>query len=190
MSLANKQHAHADRGHDLYETPDVAVRALLKAERLPQHVWEPACGPGAIVRVLREEGHEVHATDLVDYGCPDSAGGVDFLMARTAPMGVGAIVTNPPFKLAGDFVLHALELCPVAIFLLRLAFLESQRRTTILDCGRLARVHVFKKRLPMMHRAGWTGPVNSSNVPFAWFVFDRGHKGPIVLDRISWDAAA
>ena len=45
------RHALADRGHDLYETPPEAVLALLSAERLPQIIWEPACGPGAIVGV-------------------------------------------------------------------------------------------------------------------------------------------
>src|SRR5262249_8719958 len=73
-------HPYSERGVDLYETPTPAVHALLAAEPLPPgNVWEPACGPGAIVRVLREAGHRVVATDLVDYGCPDSAGGVDFL---------------------------------------------------------------------------------------------------------------
>ena len=33
-------------------------------ERIPQHVWEPACGPGAIVRELRAVGHSVFASDI------------------------------------------------------------------------------------------------------------------------------
>src|SRR5690349_18267346 len=47
----------ADRKDDLYETPDVAVHALLRVEKLPHHIWEPACGPGRIVNVLRGAGH-------------------------------------------------------------------------------------------------------------------------------------
>ena len=43
-------HPHADRGNDFYETPGCAVGALLQAETLPHHVWEPAAGRGAIVR--------------------------------------------------------------------------------------------------------------------------------------------
>ena len=53
------------RGNDLYETPTVAVHALLRAEKLPHFLWEPACGPGAIVNVLRGAGHTVLASDLV-----------------------------------------------------------------------------------------------------------------------------
>src|SRR6266571_473442 len=98
--MTTQRHTLAVRGDDLYETPEVAVRALLRVERLPARIWEPACGPGAIVRVLRGAGHEVIAGDLVDYGCPMSFHGIDFLMEVRAPHKVEAIVTNPPYKLA------------------------------------------------------------------------------------------
>ena len=48
------------------QMPEVAVEALLKVESFPTVLWEPACEPGAIVRVLRRHGHVVYATDLVD----------------------------------------------------------------------------------------------------------------------------
>src|SRR5689334_8084403 len=54
-----------DRNNDLYETPAVAVEALLRVEKLPHHIWECACGPGSIVKSLRAAGHTVWATDLV-----------------------------------------------------------------------------------------------------------------------------
>jgi hypothetical protein len=116
-------HKLADRGHDLYETPTVAVEALLRVESLPYHLWEPAAGRGAIVNVLRAAGHAVIASDLIDY----------------------------------------------------------------LEDRGLARVHVFRKRLPMMHRAGWQGRKANSGMAFAWFVWDRGHIGPAAVNRISWD---
>ena len=77
--------ALSERGDDLYEA--VAVTALLGREMLPSLVWEPACGPGAIVAVLR---HTVIATDLNDWGCPDSEAGHDFLVERRASMGASA----------------------------------------------------------------------------------------------------
>jgi hypothetical protein len=185
-SIALGRHRLRDRRDDVYETPAVAVEALLKAEQLPLEIWEPACGPGAIVRVLRTAGHTVCATDLVDHGCADSKAGIDFLLERTAPADVECIVTNPPYKLATEFVAHALELVPRVVMLLRLAFLESDRRSPILDNGRLARVYPFRNRLPAMHRAGWTGPRTSSAIAYAWFVWNRGHRGPIEVRRISW----
>jgi hypothetical protein len=88
-------------------------------------------------------------------------------------------------------VAHALELgIPKVVMLLRLAFLESERRRPILDNGKLARVHVFRKRIPMMHRAGWEGRKANSGMAFAWFVWDLEHSGPTELHRISWEAAA
>ena len=95
-------------------------------------------------------------------------------------------MTNPPFKLASEFVAHAIELCPKVVMLLRLAFLESERRTSILDGGKLARVHVFRNRLPMMHRAGWQGPRASSSTAFAWLMWDAEHHGPTELHKLSW----
>lgn len=183
------RHVIADRKDDLYETPECAVRALLEVEKIPSGaVWEPACGPGAIARVLRAAGHEVYATDLIDYESPDQdAARVDFLMEHgSAPYFIGSIVTNPPYKLADEFVRHALVLCPRVYMLLRLPFLESQRRTAILENGWLARVHVFRNRLPRMHRGGWKGTETSSSMCFAWFVWDREHTGPTELHRISW----
>jgi hypothetical protein len=179
----------AERGDDLYETPPEATQALLRAEILPAHLWEPAAGRGAIVNILRAAGHTVLASDLVDYGEPTHFARRDFLMERKAPDGCEGIVTNPPYKLASQFAAHSLALCPKLYMLLRLAFLEGTGRTRILEGGSLARVHVFRNRLPRMHRDGWTGPTASSSIAFAWFVWDRAHTGPTELHRISWEAA-
>lgn len=178
----------ADRRNDLYESPPEAVEALLKAEQLPHHIWEPACGPGVIARILRAHGHTVWATDLVNYNSPDQdESGVDFLMERQTRLDTEAIVTNPPFKLAREFVEHALFLVPKVAMLLRLSFLEGTGRSDILDGGKLARVHLFRNRLPMMHREGWDGPrIDQGRICFCWFVWDRFHQGPTTLNRITW----
>lgn len=176
-----------ERRNDCYDSPPQAVEALLRTITLPHKIWEPCCGTGNIVGVLRNFGHEVYATDLNDRGCPDSVARVDFLMPdMTAPTDCEAIVTNPPYALAEEFVRRALQLCPQVIMLLRLAFLESERRSIILDSGWLEKVLVFRNRLPMMHRAGWDGPKSSSSMAFAWFCWNRTHIGPAELHRISW----
>jgi hypothetical protein len=193
LNTGSAQHALRDRGNDLYETPPEAVRALLSLEDVPPFVWEPACGPGSIVRVLRESGRECISSDLVDYASPDQQfSGWDFLLEKSAPPRVRGVVTNPPFKNAVEFVRKARELVPYTAMLLRLAFLESERRRDILEGGDLARIYVFRNRLPMMHRAG-RGIVqperqNSSALAFAWFIWDRAHTGPTELHRISWSA--
>jgi hypothetical protein len=174
-----------ERKGDCYDTPAVAIHALLKCEQLPHRIWEPACGTGNIVAVLRQIGHEVIATDLNDRGCPDSLDRIDFLFP--VKVDCDAIVTNPPFNLAEKFVALALTRAPLVIMLLRLAFMESERRSHILENAGLARIHVFAKRLPMMHRAGWEGRKANSGMAFAWFVWDQAHHGPTTIDRIHWD---
>jgi hypothetical protein len=181
------RHPLSERGFDFYATPPCAVEALLGVERLPRCIWEPCAGDGAIVRVLRDRGHTVIASDVVDRGfrlhfCRD------FLGEIGAPAGVEMILTNPPYAIADRFVEHALQLCPLVVVLLRLGFLESQRRTPILEGRGLERVHLFRKRLPMMHRHGWAGRRASSAIPFAWFVWNRAHTGPTTINRISWGA--
>ena len=180
--------SHAERGLDLYETPPVAVHALLKVEPLVGRIWEPACGPGAIVRVLRDAGHDVVATDIKNYGCPD-ARCVDFLGAQKCSF-ADIILTNPPYRLANKFVRHALKLTPRVVMLLPLRFLEGAGRSDILDGGQLARVYVFRNRLPMMHRHGWRGAkIKSGAIAFAWFLWNREHSGPATIHRVSWEQA-
>ena len=93
-----------ERRGDCYDTPIVAVSALLRCESLPHLVWEPACGVGNIVTVLRNAGHEVIATDLNSRGCSDSCSGIDFLLFNPR-YACDAIVTNPPFALAEHHLL-------------------------------------------------------------------------------------
>jgi hypothetical protein len=181
-----QRHPLAERGFDSYQTPAVAISALLRVEHIPAKVWEPAAGRGVIVRVLEAHGHAVIASDIFDYGFPLTFCR-DFLLETELPAGVEMILTNPPFNVVEPFIERALELCPSVVMLLRLAFLESERRCRLLENRGLARVHVFRKRLPMMHRDGWEGKKGNSGMAFAWFVWDRAHVGPATIHRISWD---
>lgn len=193
----NTRHPLKERKNDLYESPPVAVEALRRVERLPGHIWEPFCGPGSIVRTLRRAGHKVLATDLVDYSSPDQDhAGWDFMMERSLPEGIEAIMSNPPFKVAAICIRRAVELCPLVYMLLRLNFLEAgtkddeagEARRFLLDGGHLSRVYVFRNRLPMMHRDGWKGSRTTNPTAFAWFKWDRAHTGPAQIHRLTWEA--
>ena len=188
------RHSQKERGADFYQTSPEATRALIRTERLPRGLWEPHCGLGAIAEILLDAGHAVVATDIEDRGYPFQSGAGDFLKVTKVPSGVDGIVMNPPFATAALHVRHALMLCPYVVALLRLSFLEAgnektelgRARLLCLDRGHLARVLVFRNRLPMMHREGWEGPRSTNTVPFAWFVFDGDHAGPATISRISW----
>jgi hypothetical protein len=188
------KHAQKDRGLDFYQTHPIAVRALLAHERLPHGLWEPHCGLGGIAEVLFDAGHAVYCSDITNRGYPQQSSTGDFLKSTRCPQGVDGIIMNPPFAWAAQHVRHALSICPYVVALLRLSFLEAgnvktesgRARLWCLDRGHLARVHVFRERLPFMHRHGWEGKKSTSNVPYAWFVFDGDHNGPTEVRRISW----
>lgn len=168
--------------HDFYRTPEPATRCLLAREKLTGVVWEPACGDGAIARVLVEAGHRVYATDLVDRGYGET--GVDFL-AATAPDELGVIVTNPPFTLVQEFVEHALSFRPREVIILaRLLWLEGKSRKAFFEATSLARVWVFSQRMNVSrngvdHGDGGLGGM----VAFAWFVWQRGWRS---APRLGW----
>ena len=93
---------------------------------------------------------------------------------------------NPPFESAAIHIRHGMKICPMVCALLRLTFLEAGQEKTEAGRARIfcmdsfppARVHVFRERLPMMHREGWAGPRSSSTTAYAWFVWDGDHDGP------------
>ncbi len=182
---------HANRAPlDFYTTPPEAVHALLGAEDFPGLVWEPACGDGAISRVLqaRKGNHAVISSDISDYGF--GTVGVDFLRPETWPAvmralpEVGHVVTNPPFSLAVPFALQALKVSRGKVaLLLRLQFLEGGSRKAFFEESSLARVWVFSRRISC-HRNGDTSQTGGM-MAHAWFVWEKGHQGPPTLGWIN-----
>jgi hypothetical protein len=172
---------------DFYPTPEPATRSLLAKEQFGPIIWEPACGDGAISRVLEGAGHKVISTDLFDRGFGQPR--IDFLMERKllAP----EIVTNPPFKMAEQFVRHALDLGATKVaMMLRLAWLEGSQRKTLFETTPLARVHIASRRLNMMRGGTDAGNGGGSMIAFAWFVWDRSHEGAAELGWFDWREAA
>ncbi|MBX9594906.1 MAG: hypothetical protein K2X46_11105 [Roseomonas sp.] len=162
---------------DFFPTPPRATAALLEREAFPGLIWECACGDGAMARVIEAAGHQVVATDLVDRGYGKA--GVDFLMEYRLPDRCESIVTNPPFRLATQFVEHALDLGARKVAMLcRVAFLEGQERGGGIH-RRLSRVWVFSSRITMMH-GSLGAPTDDARgaMAFAWFVWERHHSGP------------
>ena len=131
LSTGVAKHAIGARGNDLYENSRRGdVGAAATRDDLTARMGA-GLRPRRHRSVLRQAGHDVTATDLVNWGCPNSTSQIDFLLERRAPDGVESIVTNPPFKNAPAFVEHALNLAPQVAMLLRLGFLESDSRRGI-----------------------------------------------------------
>jgi hypothetical protein len=162
---------------DWYPTPPEATEALLQQESFEGLIWEPACGDGAICRVLEAHGHSVYATDLIDRGY--GKGGVDFLTQPEIYNEADRprhIITNPPFKLAEEFIWNSLRHADSKVAMLcKLQFLEGAKRKKMFESTPLKRVYVFSKRLTMTRNG--EKMANSGMIAFAWFVWEHGYTG-------------
>lgn len=168
---------------DFYATPPGSVEALLKVESFDGPIWEPACGDGAISKVLEAHGHRVSSTDLVDRGYGES--GVDFLMEwqPRAPN----IVTNPPFKLAPQFARNALRLTTGKVaLLLKVGFLEGKGRGDLYDVAPFARLWVFRERQTFLKGGSEAVTMNGAGgmIAYGWFVWEHGYTGKPTLGWI------
>lgn len=188
ITLGASNHTEKERqSEDYYATDPIAVDKLVKHYPLPTKVWEPACGAGHLVGALERLGHEVYASDLVDRGCGDS--GVDFLMEWDTH-DCDAIVTNPPYRYAMEFVLHAMEILPiggVAAFFLKTLFLEGQTRYEKLFSKYPPRyVLQFSKRVLCAKNGDFDGMKagGGSAVAYAWYVWQKGYNGETIVKWI------
>lgn len=169
--------------NDFYRTPPECTEALLQVEQFAGPVWECACGDGAISKVLQGAGLQVFSTDLIDRGFGEA--GFDFL--KEPALAAPTIITNPPFKIADDFVLHALRLGAVKVaMLLRLSWLEgAKRHAKVFRDSPPSRVWVFSSRPTLWHGNDPNARSTGGAISYAWFVWDRTHEGPPSLGWLS-----
>jgi hypothetical protein len=160
------------QGPDYFPTPEWATHALIDNELLAGEIWEPACGDGAMSRVLETTGCPVVSTDLFDRGFGEA--GVDFLKAGRMS---DNIVTNPPYNSAEAFVRAGLEQSRYKVaLLLRLAFVEgANRQRTIFAKMPPTRIWVFSERITF-YPAGAV-QAGSGTTAYAWFVWDKEEIG-------------
>lgn len=159
-------------GPDYFPTPEWATHALIANEQFEGGIWEPACGDGAMSRVLETTGSTVLSTDLFDRGFGEA--GIDFLKAVLV---ADNIVTNPPYNSAEAFVKAGLEQARRKVaLLLRLAFVEgANRQRTIFGKTPPTRVWVFSERITF-YPAGAVQK-GSGTTAYAWFVWDKQNMG-------------
>lgn len=154
---------------DFYETPYSMTRQFLDDCSFYGDVLEPACGSGAIVKVLEEYGYETHYFDIE----------VDFLKYQGS---VCNIITNPPFSLAHEFILHAKKIATRKIaMLLPLSYLHGKRRYDEIYCDELfplSSVHVYTRYPLLGNDLREDGKYSTGMMVYAWFVFDVDHIGP------------
>lgn len=159
---------------DFYQTPYAITRRLLEVEKFEGHILEPACGAGAITAILKEAGYDdVTAYDLL-------LDGKDFL-AETRKF--DAIVTNPPFSLAKEFILKACEVAPRFAFLLPLSYLQGQARYNEIWSASeiLEKVYIFTRYPLLSAHIRPDGKYETAMMAYAWYIFDTRHKGAATI---------
>lgn len=171
---------------DHFATPREAVYPLVRHLALPHHIEEPACGEGHIAEVFKEYGYKVTASNLIDRGYGEI--GRNFLMQ--AKRRASTLVTNPPFSLDEQFVLHAIHLgYDLAVFFLRLKWLCGADRyrdimgptPPCLVLPFIQRITFFAGDTPSAEQPGW------NTEDFAWFVWRKGFVGKPTIDWLSRD---
>lgn len=192
-AMQNTSHAVMAQRHepknsaDDFPTPPWATRALLThvigpAEDLrTKTCLEPACGAGHMSEVLAESFDSVTSSDLYDYGYGEIR---DFLDDTWKPQTYDWVITNPPFRLAEEFVRKSLAVAHIGVAVLaRTVFIESLGRyERLFTKSSPTTVAPFVERVPMVR--GRLDETASTATAYAWFVWHVGASGDTKLSLI------
>ena len=170
---------------DDFPTPPWATRALLEYiigenDLRSQSCLEPACGAGHMAKVLEEYFREVRYSDAYEYGYGPVR---DFLTYPYETNAVDWVITNPPFRLAEEFVLRALQVAKHGVAILaRTVFLESSGRYNRIFRERPpSKFAQFVERVPMVK--GRLDKNASTATGYAWLVWEKDRT---VLPTLMW----
>ena len=165
-----------------YYTPDDVARKCVAVLNLPEActIVEPSVGGGSFARALDGPRRSICGYDInQDAPGQDDCDVFDVGDWLAADPGlVDWIVGNPPFQEAEAHVRHAIEHARVGCaFLLRLAFLESEKRAEFWRLHPPAEVHILTRR------PSFTGG-GTDSAAYAFFVWRRGSTGKPVMSWI------
>ena len=178
-TMGASSHSQTEREKDdFYATDPKAVKRLLEVEKFNNVIWENAVGMWHIADVLSEAGHEVIGTDLVVRDSRTYQ--LDFLANPKRPIDESFdIVSNPPYKFATEWVEKSMETleedCKLAL-LLKLTFLEGQKRAELFKKYPPKRVHVFSKRVHCAIGGNFENTYSSA-ICYCWFIWEKGFQG-------------
>lgn len=171
---------------DDFPTPPWATRGLIehvlddKPALKKMICLEPACGAGHMAKPLKEYFAEVRCADAYDYGYGDIR---DFLTYPYETNAVDWMITNPPFRLAEEFVIRALRVARRGVAILaRTVFLESSGRyNRIFRDTPPTKFAQFVERVPMV-RGRLDGKATTAT-GYAWLVWEKPATG---IPRLIW----
>jgi hypothetical protein len=185
--MGASNHSETERqSEDFYATDPAVLDHLSRKYTIPNVVLEPACGEGHLSKWLEDHGHKVYSSDLMDRGYGEQQ---NFFEMITIPEDCYCILTNPPYKHATEFVIHSLELLQhggQVVMFLKTTFLETERRyNDIFKTTPPKYVYQFIRRAMCAKNADFEEARKmGSAVSYAFFIWEKGYKGPTTLDWI------
>ena len=189
--LGSSSHSKEDRqNEDFYATDPKSFdlfyeRFMADGETIDEHVWECACGDGALSKNLRLKGHRVFSTDIVSRN-GEALWTLDF--TKSTLQYYGDILTNPPYKHAQKFIERALDSVRPGnkvIMYLRLQFLEGKKRGEMYKTIPPKYVYIHSSRQNTYKNNDPKYKDRSSAVCFAWFVWVKGSKTEPIIRWIT-----
>ena len=179
MAKQNRSHAVMAQRNltlsdpDNFPTPPWATRALMekilkKLFKIKQNCLEPACGQGHMAKALEEYFENVIAFDKYDY---DFGHQQDFLINDLNDGQFDWVITNPPFKLAEEFIFEGLRVASIGVgMLVRTSFIESVGRyDRIFKKKPPSILAQFSERVPMIK--GRLDPKATTATSYAWLLW-------------------
>ena len=178
-SAVMQQRSEPHNSLDDFPTPPWATRALCDwicdsgYDVGSMTCREPAANRGHMVKPLDEYFGTVVASDIHDYGAGFPI--QDFLFERTA-YPYGWTITNPPFRLASQFIAHALENSRHGVaMIVRSAFLEGiGRYRELFNVTPPTDILQFSERV-VMHR-GKLSEKGSTATAYCWLVWRKNDR--------------
>ncbi len=169
---------------NFYPTPLWGTRAFCEhvIDIRGKTIWEPACGEGHMARALAEYALIVHASDVHPYR--DDTVLHDFLMPGPPLFSCDFVLTNPPFRLAEQFVERGLEIATTGVGILaRSVFVEGVGRYRRLFKDRPPSVIAQYVERLVMHK-GRVSEDGSTATSYAWLCWYK--SPPIGGTKLPW----
>jgi hypothetical protein len=186
-SAVMQQRREPHKSLEDFPTPPWATRALCEFLAsdgiIVQTVREPAANRGHMAWPLSEYFYEVEASDIHDYGAGFPVR--DYLFGPLPDM-VDWTITNPPFRLAEEFVERALATSRHGVaMIVRSAFLEGiGRHDRLFSVNPPTDVLQFVERV-VMHK-GKLSAKGSTATSYSWLVWRKDRVGQ--EPRLRWIA--
>lgn len=187
ITLGASNHTDKERqNEDFYATDPIAAKLLLEVEDFSNNIWECGCGQKHLANVFENAGFNVRSSDIVDR-CGNEV--YDFLSSDNT-FWDGDVITNPPYKLAKEFIEKAIDIIPegrkVAMFL-KIQFLEGKERKKLFQKYPPKVIYVSSSRILCAKNAEFEAMKagGGSAVAYAWYVWEKGYHGDTILKWIN-----